>query len=206
MPWRLALALALLASTGPAAAQGERSRLADLQVIPLHDGLNTIPNLAGDGRTGTIVEAWRDNGNAHGYSVFMVLLPSTDEPHQLQVVGIDDGKAVREFAADNPHTGEDVLASLVFARARLDGKPATVLIEAVRDFPATAIPDPSPATITVYALRRFAGGVGSTPDDFEPAFKLRTTRAYCHTEMALHQELGLPLSRAYGGSAKPDGC
>jgi len=188
------------------AAPGERARLSDIQVLALHPGLNSIPDLAGDGRTGTIVDAWRDNGNAHGYSVYMVLLPATEGDHRPQVVGIDEGEAVREFASDNPHTGEDALGTVVFARGRLDGKPATLLIEANRDFPKTAIPDPSPTTIAVYALRRFEGGVGSTPDDFELAFKLRTTRAYCHSEMALHQELGLPLSRGYGGSAKPSGC
>jgi hypothetical protein len=204
--WMAMCALVSVSSSLYAATPDERSRLSDLRAIPLHSGLNSIPNLAGDGRTGTIIDAWRDNGNAHGYSVFMVLLPSTEGDHQLQVVGIDNTKGVAEFMRDDPHTGEDALASVVFARGRLDGKPVTLLIEATRDFPKTAIPDPSRTTIAVYSLRRFGGGVGSTPDDFELVFKLRTTRTFCHSEMALHQELGLPLSREYGGSAKPSGC
>ena len=207
MIWRNAMitAAAGLASS-TVVAQPPHPRLSDVEVIPLHGGLNSIPNLAGDGRIGTIIDAWRDNGNAHGYSVFMVLLPSTEGSHEPQVVAIDNGNGVAEFARDDPHTGEDALSSVFFARGRLDGKPTTLLIEATRDFPKTAIPDPSRATITVYALRRFDGSVGSTPDDFEAVFKLRTTRAFCHSEMALHQELGLPLSANYGGSTKPSGC
>jgi hypothetical protein len=202
----LAFALALLGAAWSATAQADRARLSGLRVIALRPGVNSIQNLSGDGRTGKIIDAWRGNGNAHGYSVYMVLLPAADGDHSLQVVGIDDGKAVSDFARDDPHTGEDALGSVVFARGSLDGKPTTLLIEATRDFPKTSIPDPSPTTIAIYALRRFERGFGSTPDDFELVFELRTTRTYCHSEMALHQELGLPLSRDYGGSAKPDGC
>ena len=59
-------------------ARAAEPRVSDIAVIPIHDGVNRIERFAADGRPATIVRGRRDNGNARGHSVHLVLLPTKE--------------------------------------------------------------------------------------------------------------------------------
>jgi hypothetical protein len=67
------------------------------------------------------------------------------------------------------------------------------------------IPVPSQATIEVFALRS-GDGVGTTRDYFAPVITHRTIERYCHAEMALQTEIGLPVTSSYEGAKTRSGC
>ncbi len=173
--------------------------------VPLHSGVNRIADFAGDGRAALVTMGWRDNGNAHGYSLFGVLLPDTATPRRWTIVGIERAGAPADTIADDPHTGEDVVTAVRFVRATGAHRRQTLLVTATRHW-QDSIPAAAPTTITVYTLHSSAGAVGHTQDYFAPALSVDTTRRYCNADMALHQEAGLPLPADYAGGAAPDGC
>lgn len=205
-------AVASLASSGwnsPAngAAVPLRERLASPQVVRLAPGANTVPGFAGDDRSALITLGWRDNGNAHGFDLYLVMLPSRPGGTDWNVVGVETDKGLEATITDAPHTGEDVVRSVRFARALLDGRPATLLFTATRRFnPSAGIPGPSKTDVQVYALRANTEGPGSTREYFESVGRFTTTTAYCNAEMALFQELGVPLPRSYSGPGTKTGC
>lgn len=65
---RTLLTCTVFAGLLAAPASAADLKLSDIAVIPIHGGVNTLTAFAPDGRTATIVEGWRDNGNAHGHS------------------------------------------------------------------------------------------------------------------------------------------
>ncbi|MFM5886602.1 MAG: hypothetical protein ACKOQ3_14945 [Novosphingobium sp.] len=161
--------------------------------IRLHSGSNLIPNIAGDGRTGTISLSWRDNGNAWGYDVFTVAVSGS--------IATIDG---RDNLTDQPHTGEDTIKSVRFARAALRGRTTTFALIADRRI-LNSVPEAADTTVSIYALVQNDTGTG-TPYEFVLIKKYQTRRTYCNAEMALKTELGLPLSRSYQGPKSVNGC
>ncbi|HEX5000509.1 MAG TPA: hypothetical protein VFY29_19960 [Terriglobia bacterium] len=204
MNHRMLVSMALtVAMVVPLTAQrpADRERIADLVPIEIRPGLNRIPNAEGDGRDAQVFSAWRDNGNAWGYRIFIVTMPERSASGLAEtawsVVGIGaEGSGIeRDTIRDTPHTGEDAVVSVRFARAALDGKPATLLITAERRGWIT-VPDPSPALIRIYVLRNASERgefVGTTPDVFLPVISFSTTQNYSDADAALQAELNLPL-------------
>lgn len=164
-----------------------------LAPVRLHGGVNTIPNIAGDGRSGTISLQWRENGNAWSYDVFTVTVGGS--------IATIEGK---DQVSDSPHTGEDMIRSVCFARGRRNGQPTTFLLIADR-LVTGPIPDPAAADIRIYALTRNRDGTG-TPYEFQLVKRFRTVRFYCHADMALNTEMGFPLAGSYAGEKTIDGC
>ena len=166
---------------------------AGLVPISLHPGTNQIANFAGDGKTGTISLYWRENGNAWGYNILSVSAGGS-----LATV---EGKD--HFTA-RPHTGEDVITSVRFARGRYKGHLTTFALVADRNI-VDAVPNPAATTITIYALTRSDEPVG-TPYLFAKVNALHPKRRYCDADMALKTEVGFPLPTDYSGPAAVDGC
>jgi hypothetical protein len=166
---------------------------AGLIPITLHAGINPVANIAGDGKTGSISLDWRENGNAWGYSIFMVRAGGS-----IATIAGEDRVTAR------PHTGEDVITAVRFARGPYKGRTTTFALVADREI-VESVPDPARTTITIYALERNDEGLG-TPYQFVEVNKLHPKRHYCNADMALKTELGLTLPRDYSGPRTLDGC
>jgi hypothetical protein len=164
-----------------------------LTPIVLHAGVNPVPNMAGDGKAGSIALDWRENGNAWGYHIYTVTIGGS-----IATVGGQD------HLTDSPHTGEDMITAVRFARGSHAGHATSFALVATRKI-GEAVPDPAPTTITRYALVANDSGVG-TPYQFIPVGTVRAKRPYCNADMALHTELGLPLAADYDGARTIDGC
>jgi hypothetical protein len=175
-------------------------RLADVELFPLGWGVNRIADFAGDGRDGLVVAGWRDNGNAHGFTVFMVLAGDGEGVNNVVTFPPDDATTI----ADAPHTGEDYVRSVRFGRGRLDGRSETLAFVATRQIEGP-YPDPARTVIQVLALRERHEGFGPLFFFAEQA-RFETGRRYCNAEIALRAELGLPPRPEAIGPDTPDGC
>jgi hypothetical protein len=203
---RLAIAAILFVAAGCSCMAAATPTVTDLVPIPLKSGVNRLPQLAPDGRDGLIVLGWRDNGNAHGYDLALVLLQDkAGAPFNVvKVEGAPGESRGSDVVTDDPHAGEDMVSSFRFARGRLDGRRATLLLVASRD-PGASIPDPSRVTYAIYALVH-EPDVGTTPDHFKLVAKDRSDRPYCNADMALSRRFNLPLRASYAGARTANGC
>ena len=185
--------------------------LGAIEIIPIHDGINTAEQFASDGRTATIVEAWRDNGNAHGHFAYLVTLPSKQDaksPSLTGVVAFDSGeRGLDDVLGVSPFDGERVLGAVRFAHATLDGATATIAIRAeLGESPSGVLADHAPVDISIYRLEHPGVEAGTTPDVFRLVEKRRVEGRFCNADMALATVLHLPLPADYAGGKAPDGC
>ena len=203
---RFAIAAILFAAAVWPCAAASSPTVTDLEPIALKPGVNRLPQLAPDGRDGLIVLGWRDNGNAHGYDLALVLLQDKEGAsfNVVKVEGAPGESQGGDVVTDEPHVGEDVVRSFRFARGRLDGHRATLLLVASRD-PGASIPDPSRVTYAIYALVH-EPDVGTTPDHFKLVAKDRSDEPYCNADMALSRRFNLPLRPSYAGAKTANGC
>jgi hypothetical protein len=195
-----ALIAASLAVASPAS-------VTDIRPITIRPGVNIVPRFAPNGGEAQIVQGWRGNGNAHGYNDFLVLTPDS-EGKPLGVAGVvsDPNQPLRDLIRDDPFDGERVMGVVRFARAKVNGSDASVLIVADLDSSANGVlADHDTATIRVYRLVR-GDDIGKTTDVFEPVAAIHTDKRYCNAELALRDSLGLPLPADYGGLNRVDGC
>ena len=184
-----------LAATASAAPNVDR-----LTTIPLRLGINSIAQFAPDGREARIAVGWRDNGNAHGYRVFLVLMPTKHGGMDWNVVGFEDGQSFSDELRDEPHTGEDVVRAVRFVRT--GQKPAVIV--ASRKW-SESYYDRAETTISIYHLRRTDGGP-VTRDYFSVTRQWKARKSYCNAELALRDEVHLPLAPDYDGPNTVDGC
>ena len=188
------------------AATAPPPTITDLVAISLHPGVNRVPGFLVDGGTATIVEAWRDNGNAHGYYVWMVL---AREPKggKAPVVEFEGRAREADVISASPFDGERVTADVRFATARIDGNPVSLAIEGSLDeAPSGIIADHARATITWYRLVHRVDAVGEAPDAFVPIGSVRTIRRYCNVDLAMRDVAAVSLPRDFGGPNRVDGC
>jgi hypothetical protein len=202
--WGHAVSITLLALL-PIATRAAPTPRGVLTPIPLHSGVNRLPNFASDGREGRIVLAWRDNANAHGYDVFLVLLPTKAGANDWNIVGFEDGEDFADTLRDQPHTGEDVVRAVRFVRTWQSGKEVPLVVTATRTI-VTSIPRPAQTPIAVYSLQKSDGVPGTTADYFRVIRKWRAKRLYCNAELALKDELRVPVRQNYQGSHAIGGC
>lgn len=183
-----------------ASAADSKRGVTDLAVIPLQLGVNTVERFASDGRPAIIAMGWRDNGNAHGYNFFLVLMPSAVGKTDWNVVDIvPDDQNSRDFIRDDPHADEDFVSSVRFARGKTNGVAATLLITATRQIlPDKSIPEPSIVVFKVYRLEaNIEGDIGITRDFFKQVLKWKSDKKYSSSDLALQKELGLPVPKSY---------
>jgi len=197
---------------GVAEAEAVQHTLSNLSVIHLSAGANHIEHFAADGRPAIITLGWRDNGNAHGYDLFLVLMPASDKS-DWNVVGLqtDDAfDAEAELFADTvndaPHMGDDFVRAIRFVRGKLDGRPATLLLTATRDFGDPGISSPSLVTYGIYELVPRKDPVGTTADFFQQIQTYRSLMKFCNAELALSKRFDIPLRTEYEGPNTIDGC
>lgn len=199
---RLRVAL-LIWSLSFSAAQAEgRPDLTGLAEITLHSGVNRI---SVEGRSGLVVKGWRENGNAHGFHVYTALLQGADG--QWQHLSFFAGMDERLELTDAPHTFEDVVRSVRFFKARLNGNPKTVVVVTQRRMGGgRAIPEASPVDFTLYALRARPDESVMGPDHyFDQIAQWSAAGMFCHADTALAMELGLAPPQDWPASM-PSGC
>lgn len=194
--------LAVSFAGGFSPASTTENRFTDLVIVPLKQGINNIPRFSDDGRDAIIVLGWRDNGNAHGYDVYVVMLPTEKGGADWNIALGPDGS---EVIKDQPHLGEDMVKSVRFVRGKLNGYNHSMLITATRDV-TDGYGDPAFAEIEVSLLTGGDIELGTTFDRFEPAYTFRTSRQYCNAEYALASEMGLPRRQNFEGSDPVTGC
>ncbi len=202
----LLLAATLLVPATTSAGVPMRHRLTRLHVIPLAMGLNRIAHFATDGRPAQIVMAWRGNGNAHSYNLFLVVMPGGESDTAWNVVGVYRDPPKGDFddtVADAPHTGEDQVRSVYFAHANLDGKPATLLMTATREW-KESIPEAAVTLFEVYKLVHMDEGFG-TADQFNLVEAFRSKDLFCNSDLAFAKQFGTALPRDFPVNRK-DGC
>ena len=169
-------------------------------VIPVKPGMNRIPAFAPDGSAAIIISSWVDNGNAWGHRRYEVIIPSRDGEWNL--VSFNDKEVDGIF--DVPHTGEDAISVVKFVWGYEEGRRVALVVQASRD-PQDGVPDPAETTITIYSMRQ-NDEVGTTKVYFKPVKEWTAKRHYCNAEMALLDELRIPLSTTYQGVRNARGC
>jgi hypothetical protein len=93
------------------------------------------------------------------------------------------------------------------ARARIEGAPAVILIEAILQAgSALSVSEPKPAEIRIYGLESPGIDAGTTRDVFRIIHRDAPAGRFCNADKALEQLLGLPLPADYLGSTRSDGC
>jgi hypothetical protein len=202
------VALTLLCSAASVSAASDPApKITRIVPVSLHGGINSVPGFLPDGGVATIVEAWRGNGNAHGYHVWTVLTgPSEGNPVGIAPVENDDGVTYTEAITDSPFDGERVLGTTRFVRATVAGQPASLMVSARLDWTeGKPLAEHELATVKVYRLTRNDDGVGP-PLSFQKIATLRSARRYCNADLALRDVLGVPLPKDYAGADGVSGC
>ncbi|MXV36501.1 MULTISPECIES: hypothetical protein [unclassified Saccharibacter] len=120
--------------------------------IFLNDEATSIPHMTDDGRAGTIIHTWRENGNAWGYHVYMVTATSDKTEAHISPISLVEIDGKDKLTA-SPHTGDDALSTAVFARGTKQGETTSHLyLITVRRPMLDSVPDPSPTTVRIYRL------------------------------------------------------
>lgn len=210
MGWgRVVLAGVAWSLVGAGTAMVPPPQVTGLRAITLHGGVNRVPGFVRGGGTATIVQAWRDNGNAHGYLVWMVLAGhGKGEPAALvEFDGGIRGSSPGDTIGASPFDGERVTGDVRFATARIGGKPVSLAIRGDLDeAPSGVIADHATATIRWLELVHREDEIGGAPDAFEPIGSVRTSKRYCNVDLALRDAAGIPLPRDFAGANRVDGC
>ena len=192
------IAVFIVITVFPAVADSGTS-ISGFKLLTLQPGVNEIPHLVSDGRDGVIIKTWRTNGNAHGYNLFLVMVEG-------KVVGVSTDHGFDDVIKDDPHTIEDAIRSIRFARGNVGSQKAVLLITATRDIKPDASPaDPATVVFDIYQLAA-NGNLGTTGDFFERISESHSDKKYCNSDLALSQKFGFPLPDPYEGQNQVDGC
>jgi hypothetical protein len=195
--------------TASGAIAGPQHTLSNLHIIHLKAGSNRIEHFAPDGLPAIITLGWRDNGNAHGYDLFLVLMPTKAGSSDWSVVDVvsgDPNTSDYDTIRDDPHTGDDFVSAVRFVQGSLDGTPATLLLTATRDLGEAGIPAPSLVTYEVYQLVQNDQAGSGTVDLFHRIEASRSEMKFCNAELALSKQFEIPLPKNYSGPNIFDGC
>lgn len=169
-------------------------------VIPVKPGVNHVPAFAPDGSAAIIISSWVDNGNAWGHRRYEVIIPSRDGEWNL--VSFNDKEV--DGIIEVPHNGEDAISVVKFVWGYEDGRRVALAVQASRN-PEDGVPSPSETKITIYSMRA-NDEVGTTKVFFKTVKEWTAKRHYCNAEMALLDELRIPLSTTYQGVRNAGGC
>jgi hypothetical protein len=170
-------------------------------LIPINPGVNRVPNFSPLGEDSVILSSWVDNGNAWGHRRYEVIIPSREG--QWDLVSFNDDKVI-DGIIEVPHTGEDALSVVRFLWGYENGRHVALVVNASRN-PEIGLPEPAETTMKIYSMR-VNDEPGTTHVYFTTVKEWTAKRLYCNAEMALHDELGLPLSAGYEGAMKAGGC
>lgn len=188
---RLCLMAIVLACAAPAGAA--LPALDDLQPVPLHDGVNRLPGFTLDGHAATVFMAHRENGNAHGYDVLMLSIDDFHAAAELVEIEPQAGESP-DMMRIEPFDGENAISAIRFARGRLGGVPAMLMLQARRRVDQVqALTDAAPVELRVWRLDGPSDDIGRTPYLFRLAGVTTTTQRYRDAGAALDRELGISV-------------
>ncbi len=170
---------ALMIPLGGCVARGT-GRITDLIPLQLQEGANLVPHLAPDGRQGLVVEGRQPGSSA---SLIVTMLPRSEGARGWDVVEMETPDGTRTATLDGRGR------SVVFARAKVAGMPATLLLVAAPD-PADPAPAGSPRRILIQTLRLQAD---ESVARFEWTATQTTRRRYCSATDALAATYRLAL-------------
>lgn len=204
------LLIAAAAGTLLAGAGQASPTVSDVRTVVLHSGVNAAPHIGPGGEDAVIVEAGHaDSVIADGFNLgFLVLLRTGDGwrtvDAQRIVSAVSDSDFGGELVRAVPHAGDDWRRSISFARAKIDGAPAFIMIVGEREMrQASQAYSPVPARVLIYRL-------GRDPEIDQPHFILidqrRTDRCYVNVWLAVHDSLGAPLPADYEGPMASEPC
>ena len=192
------------------AAAASRVGVSDLQAFQVRDGVNEIVHLSPDGRDGIIVSGAHSGSlTADGASRDYVVLLNRREGEEIVDAEpvpslVSDVPFGGELLSAAPHTGEDWKRVVRFARGRVDGAPATLMVLAERDMRrARTAYTAVRVQITYFALRR---DPEIDADRFVPIGGRWSQRCYVDANLALKDEIKLPLPPDYAGPTTANPC
>jgi hypothetical protein len=155
--------------------------------VSLHNGFNQI-SLAGQSMT--VASAWRENYNAHGFTVAtMYVEAGTDPDRKLLLVPLfgNANDALHERYEVLVDGGADCL--LNDFRLLMKDKQA-LLVRATREL-GTGYAEAAPVHFDVYRFERNTDALpGWPPFDFRFDRRIEASHAYCDVDEAMKQELG----------------
>jgi hypothetical protein len=198
------LVCALVASSAHA-ADAPSAKPTDLVPIEIAPGLNTIPGFTQDNRPARVLKAWRENGNSYGYSIYMITTAGGMGRSDWNIVPVTVPTPwqVQDTLTDLPHTFEDMVRSVRFARGKIGGgdEAETLVFTATRD-----VKDETPAPTQVAFELYKVVVTDEMGDVLERVRTWRSVKTYCNADAALFREAGLALPRDYEGGEREDGC
>lgn len=167
--------------------------LSDAKVVMIRNGINDVRL---NGRHFTIVSGWRENYNAHGFTVTTIYteVASNSGKTLLQMVPVfeeADLKGQKETLELTTSGGADCTLHSFRLFVPKDG--ATVmLVVADRDYGDSFV-DTQPVHFEFYRLAENTDGMMGRPRFyFTFDHRLDASKPYCDTDKALKVELGLP--------------
>ena len=183
-------AAALLGQAAPTHRSAPSRMFANMEVVPLAIGPNAI-DLDGDGTPDMVFQAWRDNGNAHGFNTITFYLSRSSGAQWLLVPLFDQAlRKERDFYRD--FRGADcVLEAMTIVRSKTAAHTPVELVLGSREI-GDSFADSMPVTFTVYELvSDTMPNVGEPEVYFRAARSFRGRRRYCDINDAFEKELGL---------------
>lgn len=165
-------------------------------VVPLKVGINHIKL---DGKPYTLVSAWLDNGNTHGYNVVNVFADPTSQEPGARMAAVP---VLMPDPAD-PHVPREELRLLtsggtdctlinfrLFHNKKVKG---TQLVIAERDF-GGSYGATAPVHFSFYRLVDHSEDDNwGAPLSFDFDHKTAAAKSYCDVDEALEKELGMPF-------------
>ncbi|QWT21348.1 hypothetical protein KPL74_04940 [Bacillus sp. NP157] len=186
----LAVCSALAMTSGAALS----AVIAGVEVIPFKAGISHVRL---DGKPYTLVSAWRDNGNAHGYNVVNVYANGTTKETESRLAAVPvfipdpkSGKPGREELGLTTSGGADCTLH-TFRLFHAKGTKGTQLVIADRDF-GHSFADTAPVHFSFYRLASHEDDGIGPPQSFDFDHASDAAASYCDVDEALEKELGLP--------------
>ncbi len=190
----LLLAATLAVPLAGCAARGT-SRISNVIPLDLAEGATMVPHLAPDGRQGLVIEGRGPGaiGQAAPSPVVMAMLPRAVGLRGWDVIGIESETGARETSLGGAGR------SVVFARAKVGGMPATLLFVAEADA-SDPVPRGAAHRITIRTLRLDADRSAAS---FAQISSQTTARRYCSPADAIAATFRIALPDDQGASV---GC
>ncbi|MBI5848636.1 MAG: hypothetical protein HZB31_11960 [Nitrospirae bacterium] len=171
-----------------------KSEYANMQVLQLVNGPNQV-DLNGDGKKDIVFLSWRENYNAHGFSLFTFYIdyPNDLEPEKhWHLVTFPDEKGLPLKNGVATMEGADCfLQDIRVLRSASQKKMPIVLIMGKREF-GESYADSESVEFIVYDLKHNKeGGLGEPTFHFEPKKTIKGKKKYCDINAAFAEELGI---------------
>lgn len=172
-------------STGP---------FSTMDVIQLVNGPNQI-DLNGDGKKDLIFIAWRENYNAHSYSLFTFYIhfPDENRPEKqwLLVPFFDEKGAPKKESLSTEEGADCFLQDIRVLRSTSQKNMPVIVIVGKREY-GDSYADEASVKFVVYELKQNKEGVpGEPPFSFEPKKTIKGKKKYCDINAAFTEELGV---------------